>query len=45
MSVHEGPYIPADQEPKELTIRVLVVGVLLGILMTAANAYLGLYAE
>ena len=25
MSVHEGPYIPADQEPKELTIRVLVV--------------------
>ena len=44
MSVHEGPYIPADQEPKELTIRVLVVGVLLGILMTAANAYLGLYA-
>ncbi|MED5292146.1 MAG: oligopeptide transporter, OPT family, partial [Candidatus Thermoplasmatota archaeon] len=44
MSVHEGPYIPADQEPKELTVRVLVVGVLLGILMTAANAYLGLYA-
>ena len=44
MSVHEGPYIPADQEPKELTIRVIVVGILLGILMTAANAYLGLYA-
>ena len=44
MSAHEGPYIPADQEPKELTVRVLVVGVLLGILMTAANAYLGLYA-
>ena len=44
MSASEGPYIPADQEPKELTLRVLVVGVVLGILMTAANAYLGLYA-
>ena len=44
MSAQDGPYIPADQEPKELTLRVLVVGVLLGILMTAANAYLGLYA-
>ena len=44
MSADDGPYIPADQEPKELTVRVLVVGVLLGILMTAANAYLGLYA-
>ena len=44
MSADAGPYIPADQEPKELTLRVLVVGVLLGILMTAANAYLGLYA-
>ena len=44
MSAGDGPYIPADQEPKELTLRVLIVGVLLGILMTAANAYLGLYA-
>ena len=38
------PYISADEEPKELTLRVLIVGVVLGILMTAANAYLGLYA-
>ena len=44
MSAQEGPYIPADQEPKELTLRVLIVGVILGVLMTAANAYLGLYA-
>lgn len=44
MSASDSPYVPADQEPKELTIRVLVVGVILGILMTAANAYLGLYA-
>ena len=38
------PYIPASESPKELTLRVVVVGIILGILMTAANAYLGLYA-
>ena len=38
------PYIPASESPKELTLRVIVVGIILGILMTAANAYLGLYA-
>ena len=38
------PYIPASESPKELTLRVVIVGILLGILMTAANAYLGLYA-
>lgn len=38
------PYISADLSPKEITARVIVVGILLGILMTAANAYLGLYA-
>ena len=30
--------------PLELTTRVILVGIVLGILMTAANAYLGLYA-
>ena len=44
MSVHGEPYIPASQSPLELTTRVIIVGILLGILMTAANAYLGLYA-
>ena len=44
MSVHEAPIFRRIREPKELTIRVLVVGVLLGILATATNAYLGLYA-
>ena len=44
MSAEHSPYISADEEPKELTLRVLIVGVVLGILMTAANAYLGLYA-
>ena len=37
------PWIPADRNIKELTVRVLVIGVLLGGVMTAANAYLGLY--
>jgi putative OPT family oligopeptide transporter len=37
------PWIPADSNVKELTVRVIVIGVLLGGLMTAANAYLGLY--
>ncbi len=44
MSAVHDPYIPATESPPELTLRVIVVGILLGILMTAANAYLGLYA-
>ena len=44
MSGTGEPYIPAHESPLELTTRVIVVGILLGILMTAANAYLGLYA-
>ena len=44
MSATDEPYIPASESPKELTLRVVIVGILLGILMTAANAYLGLYA-
>ena len=38
------PYIKHDQTLPELTFRALLVGVLLTILMAAANAYLGLYA-
>ncbi|MBT4066150.1 MAG: oligopeptide transporter, OPT family [Euryarchaeota archaeon] len=37
------PWIPAGSNVKELTARVIVIGILLGALMTAANAYLGLY--
>ena len=44
MSELGEPYIPASESPLELTGRVIVVGILLGVLMTAANAYLGLYA-
>ncbi|DAC07368.1 MAG TPA: oligopeptide transporter, OPT family, partial [Candidatus Poseidoniales archaeon] len=44
MSAAEDPYISPDVTVPELTLRVLGVGIVLGVLMTAANAYLGLYA-
>lgn len=44
MSGTQEPYISANESPKELTLRVILVGIVLGVLMTAANAYLGLYA-
>ncbi|MBL73090.1 MAG: oligopeptide transporter, OPT family [Euryarchaeota archaeon] len=40
----EDPFISPDVTVPELTVRVLGVGIVLGVLMTAANAYLGLYA-
>ena len=43
MSGDGEPWIPANMNVKELTTRVIVIGVLLGGVMTAANAYLGLY--
>ena len=43
MSGDGEPWIPAHMNIQELTIRVIVIGVLLGGVMTAANAYLGLY--
>ena len=44
MAAGHEPYISASESPKELTLRVILVGIVLGVLMTAANAYLGLYA-
>ena len=41
MSEHQ-PYVPADKVLPELTSRVIVIGILLGAVMTAANAYLGM---
>ena len=38
------PYIPPDQIMPELTVKMLVSGIILTIVMAAANAYLGLYA-
>ena len=37
------PYISADTYMAELTIKVILVGIFLSIIMGAANAYLGLY--
>ena len=42
MGGNQEPWIPADMNIKELTTRVVIIGVLLGGVMTAANAYLGL---
>ena len=33
MAEHGEPYIPASESPLELTVRVVIVGILLGILM------------
>lgn len=38
------PYVPPDQSPKELTIKALVLGVVLAVLLGFTNAYLGLKA-
>jgi putative OPT family oligopeptide transporter len=37
------PYVTADKNIAELTVRAIVLGLVLGALMTAANTYLGLY--
>lgn len=42
MASPKQPFIPADESPSELTVRVFIIGILLGVVMTAANAYLGL---
>jgi putative OPT family oligopeptide transporter len=36
------PYVPAEQEIKDFTVRTIVLGVILGALFGSANAYLGL---
>ncbi len=38
------PYIPPEKIVPELTIKMIVSGIILTIVMAAANAYLGLYA-
>ncbi|MEM8891132.1 MAG: oligopeptide transporter, OPT family, partial [Bacteroidota bacterium] len=44
MKPNEGPYIKADQSVKELTIRAILLGALLSMVLSAANAYFGLFA-
>ena len=38
------PYVPAERDIPELTIKAIGLGVLFGIVFGAANAYLGLRA-
>ena len=40
----DTPFIPASQRLPELTIKALLLGICLSILLSAANAYLGLLA-
>jgi putative OPT family oligopeptide transporter len=39
-----GPFVPADSDMKEATLRAVLLGVLMAVFMAAANAYLGLKA-
>ncbi|RDI40078.1 OPT family oligopeptide transporter [Aquicella lusitana] len=41
-SNNHGPIIPADVSLPEITLRVIVLGVILTVVLAAANAYLGL---
>ncbi len=38
------PYVPEDTSMKELTLRAILIGVFLAVILGAANAYLGLKA-
>ena len=43
MTAAHTPYVAAEENIAELTVRAIVLGLILGALMTAANTYLGLY--
>ena len=43
MSATNAPYVAAERNIAELTVRAIILGIVLGALMTAANTYLGLY--
>jgi putative OPT family oligopeptide transporter len=36
------PYVPGDQQPPELTLRALLLGTVMAVVLGAANAYLGM---
>ncbi len=38
------PYIPPEKSLPEYTVKAFILGVVLAIVMGAANAYLGMYA-
>ena len=41
---HPEPYVAANRDIPEITVRALVLGAILSIVMGWANTYLGLYA-
>lgn len=44
MKPNEGPYIKPEQTVKELTLRAVLLGAALSMILSAANAYFGLFA-
>ena len=38
------PYVPSDSKLPELTIKALILGLIMAVILGAANAYLGLKA-
>ncbi len=40
----KGPFIPPEKKINELTLKAILLGALLAVVMCAANTYLGLYA-
>ena len=38
------PYVPENTDMKEFTIKALILGVIMTVILGAANAYLGLRA-
>lgn len=43
-SEEDRPYIPADQKLPELTLKAVLLGAALSVILSAANAYFGLFA-
>lgn len=42
MAGQKWPFVPAEKSLPELTPRAIILGIFLGVVMTAANAYLGM---
>jgi putative OPT family oligopeptide transporter len=40
----QKPYVPAEETPSEFTLRALLLGIVMALVLGAANAYLGLRA-
>jgi putative OPT family oligopeptide transporter len=38
------PFVPADQSPPEFTLRALLLGIVMAVVLGAANAYIGMVA-